>query len=180
MAVLQLENGRTYTDIGAIASQLAVLNIEIDRLPTNENPAVLELLAQDILNVTEKQQILAAFKTEFAYFKRVSGCQWCDLKVLHPGSQQIYALMTQSNRTHTHADAEVIHILAGECVFGFVYANGSQIQLMLQAAEYLKVPANTEHWFYLTPLLYLKAVQYYTTAQGWIPQYTNRKVTIEN
>jgi len=180
MAVLQLENGRTYTDIGAIASQLAVLNIEIDRLPTNENPAVLELLAQDILNVTEKQQILAAFKTEFAYFKRVSGCQWCDLKVLHPGSRQIYALMTQSNRTHTHADAEVIHILAGECVFGFVYANGSQIQLMLQAAEYLKVPANTEHWFYLTPLLYLKAVQYYTTAQGWIPQYTNRKVTIEN
>ncbi|PSB46907.1 acireductone dioxygenase [filamentous cyanobacterium Phorm 6] len=180
MAVLQLEDGSIYTNIGAIASQLAVLNIEIDRLPTNENPTIQELLAQDILNVTEKQQILTAFKTEFAYFKRVSGCQWCDLKVLHPGSQQIYALMTQSNRTHTHADAEVIHILAGECVFGFVYANGSQIQLMLQAAEYIKVPANTEHWFYLTPLLYLKAVQYYTTAQGWVPEYTNRKVTIQN
>lgn len=180
MAVLQLENGRTYTDIGAIASQLAVLNIEIDCLPTNKNPEIQKLLVQDILNVTEKQQVLAAFKTEFAYFKRATGCQWCDLKVLHPGSQQIYALMTQSNRTHTHADAEVIHILAGECVFGFVYANGSQIQLMLQAAEYLKVPANTEHWFYLTPLLYLKAVQYYTTAQGWVPQYTNRKVTIKN
>jgi 1,2-dihydroxy-3-keto-5-methylthiopentene dioxygenase len=180
MAVLQLEDGRTYTDIGAIASQLAVLNIEIDRLPTNENPTIQELLAQDILNVTEKQQILAAFKTEFAYFKRANGCQWCDLKVLQPGSPQIYALMTQSNRTHTHTDAEVIHILAGECVFGFVYANGSQVQLMLQAEEYIKVPANTEHWFYLTPLLYLKALQYYTTAQGWVPQYTNRKVTIEN
>lgn len=180
MAVLQLEDGRIYTNIATIASQLAVLNIEIDRLPTNENPTIQELLAQDILNLTEKQQILTAFKTEFAYFKRISGCQWCDLKVLQPGSQQIYGLMTQSNRTHTHADAEVIHILAGECVFGFVYANGSQIQLMLQAAEYIKVPANTEHWFYLTPLLYLKAVQYYTTAQGWIPEYTNRKVTIQN
>ncbi len=180
MAVLQLEDGRIYTDIKAIANQLAVLNIEIDRLPTNANPAVQELLVQDILNVTEKQQILAAFKTEFAYFKRASGCQWCDLKVLHPGSQQIYALMTQSDRTHTHADAEVLHILAGECVFGFVYANGSQVQLMLQAAEYLKVPPNTEHWFYLTPLLYLKAVQYYTTARGWVPQYTNRKLKIKN
>lgn len=180
MAVLQLEDGRTYTDIKAIASQLAVLNIEFDRLPRNANPAVQELLVQDILNVTEKQQILAAFKTEFAYFKRASGCQWCDLKVLHPGSQQIYALMTQSDRTHTHADAEVLHILAGECVFGFVYPNGSQVKLMLQAAEYLKVPANTEHWFYLTPSLYLKAVQYYTTAQGWVPQYTNRKLKIKN
>ena len=108
MAVLQLEDGKIYTNIGAIASQLAVLNIEIDRLPTNENLTIQELLAQDILNVTEKQQILTAFKTEFAYFKRISGCQWCDLKVLHPGSQQIYALMTQSDRTHTHADAEVI------------------------------------------------------------------------
>ncbi|MEG4347445.1 acireductone dioxygenase [Microcoleus sp. A003_D6] len=180
MAVLQLEDGRTYTELKAIASQLTVLDIEIDRLPTNANPAVQELLVQDILNVTEKQQILAAFKTEFEYFKRASGCQWCDLKVLHAGSQQIYALMTKSDRTHTHTDAEVLHILAGECVFGFVYSNGSQAQLMLQAEEYIKVPANTEHWFYLTPSLYLKAVQYYTTARGWVPQYTNRKLKITN
>ncbi|MEG3846897.1 acireductone dioxygenase [Microcoleus sp. herbarium19] len=180
MAVLQLEDGRTYTNIKAIASQLAVLSIEIDRLPMNANPGVQELLVQDILNVTEKQQILAAFKTEFAYFKRASGCQWCDLKVLHPGSPQIYPLMNQSHRTHTHTDAEVLHILAGECVFGFVYSNGSQVQLMLQAEEYIKVPPNTEHWFYLTHSLYLKAVQYYTTAQGWVPQYTNRQLKIKN
>ncbi|UNU23821.1 acireductone dioxygenase [Microcoleus vaginatus] len=180
MAVLQLEDGRTYTDIRAIASQLAVLNIEIDSLPPNKNPAFQELLVQDILNVTQKQQILAAFNSEFEQFKRVSGYRWCDLKVLHPGSQQIYALMTQSHRTHTHTDAEVLHILAGECVFGFVYSNGSQVQLMLQAEEYIKVPANTEHWFYLTPSLYLKALQYYTSAQGWVPQYTNRQLKIKN
>ncbi len=180
MAVLQLEDGRTYTEIGAIARQLDVLNIEVDRLSTNKNSAVREILLQDVLNVTEKQQVLAAFKTEFEYFKRASGCQWCDLKVLHPGSPQIYPLMAQSDRTHTHADPEVLHILAGECVFGFVYPNGSQVQLMLQTEEYIKVPAKTEHWFYLTPLLYLKAVQYYTTAQGWVPQYTNRKLKITN
>lgn len=180
MAVLQLEDGRIYTDIGAIASQLAVLNIELDRLSNKKNRAVKQILLQDILNVTEKQQILAAFKTEFEYFKRANGCQWCDLKVLHPGSPQIYPLMTQSDRTHTHADAEVLHVLAGECVFGFVYANGSQVQLMLQAEDYIKVPPNTEHWFYLTHSLYLKAVQYYTTAQGWVPQYTNRQLKIKN
>ncbi|MEG4015143.1 MULTISPECIES: acireductone dioxygenase [unclassified Microcoleus] len=180
MAVLQLEDGTTYSDICAIASQLAILNIEVDRLLTKKNPAVQEILIQDILSVTEKQQILSAFNSKFEQLKRTSGCQWCDLKVLHPGSPQIYPLMTQSDRTHTHADAEVLHVLAGECVFGFVYPNGSQVQLMLQAEEYIKVPSNTEHWFYLTPLLYLKAVQYYTTAQGWVPQYTNRKLKIRN
>jgi 1,2-dihydroxy-3-keto-5-methylthiopentene dioxygenase len=180
MAVLQLEDGRTYTKIGAIASQLAVLNIEIDRQQYDKTPAVRKLLVQDILNVTEKQQVLAAFNREFEQFKRAGGCQWCDLKVLHPGSPQIYPLMTQSDRTHTHTDAEVLHVLAGECVFGFVYSNGSQVQLMLQAEEYIKVPANTEHWFYLTPSLYLKALQYYTTARGWVPQYTNRQLKIKN
>lgn len=180
MAVLQLEDGTTYSEIRAIGSQLAALNIEIDRLSLKENPAIRELLVQDVLNVTEKQQILQTLKTDFEKFKRVDGCQWCDLKVLHPGSPKIYPLMTQSHRTHTHTDAEVLHILAGECVFGFVYSNGSQVQLMLQAEEYIKVPANTEHWFYLTHSLYLKAVQYYITAQGWVPQYTNRKLKIKN
>ncbi|HAT13988.1 MAG TPA: acireductone dioxygenase [Microcoleaceae bacterium UBA11344] len=180
MAVLQLEDGTTYSDIRAIESQLAALNIEIDRLSLKENPAVRELLVQDVLNLTQKQQILETLKSDFEKFKAVDGCQWCDLKVLHPGSPQIYPLMTQSRRTHTHTDAEVLHILAGECVFGFVYSNGSQVQLMLQAEEYIKVPANTEHWFYLTHSLYLKVVQYYTTAQGWVPQYTNRKLKIKN
>jgi 1,2-dihydroxy-3-keto-5-methylthiopentene dioxygenase len=180
MAVLQLENGKIYSDIRAIGSQLADLNIEIDRLPLKENPAVRELLVQDVLNLTEKQRILETLKSDFEKFKRVDGCQWCDLKVLHPGSPQIYPLMTQSHRTHIHTDAELLHILAGECVFGFVYANGSQVQLMLQAEEYIKVPAHTEHWFYLTYSLYLKAVQYYTTAQGWVPQYTNRQLKIKN
>jgi len=178
MAVLQLENGKIYSDIEAIASQLAALNIQIDRLPIDKTPTIQKLLVQDLLNTTEKQQILAAVKSEFELFKLSSGCQWCDLKVLHPGSQQIYGIMTQSYRTHTHTDTEIIHVMAGECVFGFVYPNGSQVQLLLQSEEYIKVPENTEHWFYLTPSLYLKAVQYYTTAQGWVPQYTKRQLKI--
>jgi 1,2-dihydroxy-3-keto-5-methylthiopentene dioxygenase len=180
MAFLQLENGKIYKEIGAIANKLAALNVQIDRLAIDKTSAVQELLVQDLLNVTEKQQILTAFNSEFEMFKLTGGCQWCDLKVMHPGSPQIYGLMTQSYRTHTHADAEVIHVLAGECVFGFVYPNGSQVLLMLQSEEYIQVPANTEHWFYLTASLSLKAVQYYTTAQGWVPQYTKRQLKIKN
>ncbi|XZO02915.1 MAG: acireductone dioxygenase [Microcoleus sp.] len=180
MAVLQLDDGTIYREIGAIANKLAGLNIQIDRLAIDKTPAIQELLVQDLLNVTEKQQILAAFKSEFEMFKFTGGCQWCDLKVLHPGSPQIYGMMTQSYRTHTHADAEVIHVLAGECVFGFVYPNGSEVKLLLESQEYIQVPPNTEHWFYLTASLYLKAVQYYTTAQGWVPQYTNRQLKIKN
>ncbi|MCU0544777.1 MAG: acireductone dioxygenase [Oscillatoriaceae cyanobacterium Prado104] len=180
MSVLQLENGRIYSEIGAIARQLDALNITVDRQPIKKNPAVEQLLVQDILNPAEKQQVLLSLKGEFENLKRASGYQWYDLKVLHPGSPQVYAIANQSHRTHTHKDAEVLHVLTGECVFGFVNSKGSQLQLLLQAEECIKVPPNTEHWFYLVPPLCLKAVQYYTTAEGWIPQYTNRKLEIRS
>ncbi|MGL5065431.1 MAG: acireductone dioxygenase [Microcoleus sp.] len=180
MAVLQLEDGTIYSELGPIARQLAKLNITLDRLPIKRSPTVEKLLAQDMLNPSEKQQVLQALRGEFEQLKRASGYQWCDLKVLHPGSPQVYAIANQSHRTHTHQDAEVMHVLAGECAFGFVNSQGSQVQLMLQAEEYIKIPANTEHWLYLVPPLCLKAVQYYTTAEGWVPQYTNRKLEIRN
>ena len=78
MAVLQVEDGTIYSDIGAIANKLAALNVQIDRLAIDKTPAVQELLVQDLLNVTEKQQILAAFNSEFEMFKLTGGCQWCD------------------------------------------------------------------------------------------------------
>lgn len=180
MAVLQLENGRIYSELGAIASKLAALNITVDRLPIKKHPVAEKLLAQDILKPSEKQQVLQALKGGFEELKRAGGYQWYDLKVLHPGSPQVYAIENQSHRTHTHKDAEVMQVLTGECVFGFVNSKGSQIQLLLQAEEYITVPGNTEHWFYLVPPLCLKAVQYYTTAEGWVPQYTNRKLEIRS
>lgn len=176
MAILQLEDGTTYTNLNEILSELASLNIQIKRLPLGDNCAVFELLAQDILSAEQKEQVLAAVDSYFKELKRTENFQWCDLTVLHPGSPYLYALITHFDRCHTHADDEALYLLAGECILGFVRPDGSQVELIVQAQEYINVPAGIEHWFCPTALLQLKAVRYFTTVGGWTPQYTNTDI----
>lgn len=176
MAILQLEDGTTYTNLHEILSELAPLNIQLKRLPLEENCAVFELLAEDILSAEKKEKVLAAVENDFQELKRTERFQWCDLTVLHPGSPYLYALITHFDRCHTHTDDEALYLLAGECILGFVRPDGSQVELIVQAQEYINVPGGTEHWFCPTALLQLKAVRYFTTVGGWTPQYTNTDI----
>ncbi len=176
MAILQLEDGTTYTNLNEILSELAPLNIQLKPLPLGENSALFGLLAEDILSAQKKEQVLAAVDNYFNELKRTESFQWCDLTVLHPGSPYLYALITHFDRCHTHADDEALYLLAGECILGFVRPDGSQVELIVQAQEYINVPAGTEHWFCPTALLQLKAVRYFTTVGGWTPQYTNTEI----
>lgn len=176
MAILQLENSTTYTNFSDIAEQLAPLNIQIDRLLWGKKQGIPELLARDILSPAQKEQILVSFDHHFEMLKRTAGYKWRELTVLHPGSPYLYALIAQYDRCHIHTDDEGLYILAGECIFGFVLPDGSQVELILQPQDYINVPAGTEHWSCPTASLDLKAVRYFTTASGWTPQYTNTQI----
>lgn len=176
MAILRLENGTTYKELSDITQELASLNIQIKHLPIGENLALPELLADDILSIAQKEQVLATVDSYFQEFKRTAGYQWCDLLVLHPGAPHLYALLSHFDRCHTHIDDEALYVVAGECIFGFVRLDGSQVELIVQAEEYINMPAGTEHWFCLTASLQLKAVRYFTTIGGWTPQYTDTEI----
>lgn len=176
MAILRLEDGTKYTNFAEIVSQLAPLKIQLKHLPVEKNFWLDELLAEDILNFEKKQQILDSLDNYFEELKRTTNYQWCDLMVLHPGSPHLYTLINYFDRCHIHTDDEAFYILAGECIFGFVRPDGSQVELIVQAQEYIHIPAFTEHWFCVTAMLSLKAVRYFTTGEGWIPQYTDTKI----
>jgi 1,2-dihydroxy-3-keto-5-methylthiopentene dioxygenase len=176
MAILRLEDGTQYTNFNEIDEELASLNIQLKHLPIGEKLAVHRLLEQDILKAEQKDQVLAAVDSYFIELKRTAGYQWRDLTVLHPGSPCLYALITHFDRCHTHADDEALYVLAGECIFGFVRPDRSQVELIVQAQEYISVPALTEHWFCPTASLQFKAVRYFTTVGGWTPQYTDTKI----
>ena len=176
MPILQLENSRTYTDIRDIAEQLAPLQIQIKRLPLGNKQYLPQLLRQDTLNRDEKEFILSAFDDYFAELKRNAGCKWRELTLLHPGSPYLYALITQFDRCHTHTDDEALYILSGECVFGFVLPNGRQMEIILHPEDYINIPAGIEHWLRPTASLHWKAVRYFMSVDGWIPQYTDTEI----
>lgn len=176
MAVLKLEDGTTYNQMADIARELAPLNIQLNRWAVGNNPEIKSLLAKDALSEPEKEQVLQAVDGYFEQLKVQDGYQSRDLIVLHPEVPNLQTLLSKFDRCHYHTDAEVRYIVAGEGVFGFVRPDGSQVELTVQPEEFINVPENTEHWFYLTASQRIKAVRYFTTMEGWTPEYTNKEI----
>jgi 1,2-dihydroxy-3-keto-5-methylthiopentene dioxygenase len=176
MAILRLENGTTYTQLSDITRELAPLNIQLNRWPVGDNPEIQNLLAKDALDDNQKEQVLQALDRYFQQLKETAGYQSRDLIVLHPAIPNLDSILSKFDKCHIHADDEVRYIVAGEGIFGFVRPDNSQVEVTVHPEEFINVPANTEHWFYLTAARKIKAVRYFTTTIGWTPQYTDTEI----
>jgi 1,2-dihydroxy-3-keto-5-methylthiopentene dioxygenase len=179
MAVLRLENGQQLTDLPDIREQLAILGIQLQHWPVGSNPEVSALLAQASLSEDEKVTVLASLEHYFEKLQADSGYHSRDLIALHAGIPNLEELLAKFSSPHTHADDEVRYIIEGEGIFGFVKPDGSQVELTIQAEEYINVPANTPHWFYLTPQRQIKAVRYFSGTEGWVPEYVDIPIRIQ-
>ncbi|HEY9619927.1 MAG TPA: hypothetical protein V6C78_06145 [Crinalium sp.] len=173
MAILKLEDGTTYTSVDDIARELAPLNVQLKCWSIGDDPDVQNLLAKDALSDEEKAQVLEAFDGYFEQLKQTDGYQSRDLIVLHPEVTNLSTLLAKFDTIHYHTDREVRYIITGDGVFGFVRPDGTQVELTVQAEDYINLPANIEHWFELTRSQRIKAVRYFTTTEGWVPEYTN-------
>ncbi|MDZ8184418.1 MAG: acireductone dioxygenase [Nostoc sp. ChiSLP02] len=178
MAILKLEDDTILTDINDIGQELAPLNIQLNRWAVGDNPELHRLLAQDSLNEDEKEGVLKLLDRYFNQLQQTAGYQSRDLIVLHPGVPNLDELMVKFGQIHIHADDEVRYIIDGEAVFGFVRPDGSQVELTVQPEEYINVPAKTEHWFHLTAKRRIKAVRYFISTEGWVPQYTGQEIRL--
>ncbi|MGF1986322.1 MAG: 1,2-dihydroxy-3-keto-5-methylthiopentene dioxygenase [Nostoc sp. ZfuVER08] len=178
MAILKLENDTILTDINDIGQELTPLNIQLNRWAVGDNPELHRLLAENSLNDDQKEQVLKALDVYFNELQQTAGYQSRDLIVLHPGVPNLDELMVKFDQIHTHADDEVRYVIDGEAIFGFVRPDGSQVELTVQKEEYINVPAGTEHWFHLTPARRIKAVRYFISTGGWVPQYTNKEIRL--
>jgi 1,2-dihydroxy-3-keto-5-methylthiopentene dioxygenase len=175
MAILQVENGTIFQNLADIRQKLACLGVKLDRWSI-DNPETIALLQKAALDEGEKERVLKDLDTYFELLKAEDGYQSRDMIVLHPDLPNLHTLLAKFSSCHTHADDEVRYIIDGEGVFGFVCPDGSQLELTVQAEEYINVPANTQHWFHLTETKRVKAVRYFTTTVGWTPEYTAVKI----
>lgn len=176
MAILYLENGQVLRTLEAIQAELADLNIQLQSWPVGDATELRYLLNQQTLDDGEKAEVLQALNHYFVQLQTDAGYQSCDLIVLHSEVANLDALLAKFDRIHTHSDDEVRYIIDGEGVFGFVRPDGQQMHLTVQAEDYINVPANTEHWFYLTSSRRIKAVRYFSGMGGWVPNYTETTI----
>lgn len=175
MAILKMSDGQIYRQQEDIQRELAPLNIQLRHWPLVDHPALHQLLAQDQLIDSEKETILTELDCYFVELQ-ASGYQSRDLIAIHPAIPGLDQLLAKFDRCHTHDDDEVRYIVAGSGIFGFVRPDRSQVELTVEAGEYINVPAGTEHWFYLTDQRRVKAIRYFIDTSGWVPIYTDTPI----
>jgi 1,2-dihydroxy-3-keto-5-methylthiopentene dioxygenase len=178
MPILKLSNGVILASESKIQQELACLNVQVKTYESGKSLSFGKLMSQDVLSYAEKEEILQSYVSYFESCNLKLGNVCYDLLVLHPGSPNLYSLTATYSRYHTHTDAEELYILSGEVIFGFVQADGSQIELLLQPHDYIHISPGCEHWFSPTGTLHCKALRCFTTADGWIPQHTCRTVDL--
>lgn len=178
MALLKLENGSEITDLSNIREQLSSLNIELAHWPIEKTDAIGSLLKKTILSDTEKESLLQHLDDRFLAQQKIYGYQTRDLVVLHKDTENLNQLLKIFDKCHTHSDDEVRYIVDGSGIFGFVLPDGNQLTLKVEAEEYIRVPANTEHWFVLDEHRRIKAVRYFTSKEGWVANYTGSEVRL--
>jgi 1,2-dihydroxy-3-keto-5-methylthiopentene dioxygenase len=176
MARLKLHDGTEIHALDAIQTTLATIGVKVQRWPTA--PDVAELLDRPALSDDDKERVLVGHDHYFAQLAREAGYQSRDLIVLHADVPNLDTLLAKFTPAHTHDDDEVRYIVDGEGVFGFSLPGGGQAELLIQAGEYINVPANAEHWFHLTRARRIKAVRYFSGTDGWVPRYTGTEIRV--
>lgn len=177
MAILRLTDGTIYHNQVDIDRELVLLNIQLQAWPIGDDPNLLTILNQNQLNEDDKSSIIRYLDHYFEQLQS-SGYRSRDLIVIHDNIPKLDEMLDRFDQCHTHADDEVRYIISGEGIFGFVRPDKTQIELTVQAAEYINIPAGTEHWFYLPPSRRIIALRYFTDTSGWIPTYTNTPITL--
>lgn len=177
MAILQLSDNTLSADPELLSEVLSPLGIQLQRFNPGATSLFPDLLAQDILSQNEKQQILELHNSHFEFLKHQGSYSWCHLLTLHPGSPQLSMWASTYGQYHVHSDPEALYVLTGEIIFGIVKPDGSRLQLLLQAQDFLHIPAQVEHWSNLGASLTLKAVHYCSSATGWTPRYTGTSIS---
>jgi len=178
MAVLTLESGNILHDTAEINAKLAALKITLALWPVGEEQKLQALLIKPTLDNDEKEDALQFFDHYFNKLRNELGYQARDMITLSPETPNVASALSKFSKCHTHDDDEVRYIVDGEGVFGFVLPNGEQAELLVTAGDYINVPADTQHWFYLTPAMRIKAVRYFTSMAGWQPVYTETEIRV--
>lgn len=176
MATISFRPGREpITEAAAVRSFLHDFGIDFEFLPPPEEAK--ELLAKEVLDSEEKSLVLGWVKKAYPQLQKKINFANQDLIVLHPQVPQLQEMLAKFDKTHTHTDDEVRYIVDGQGVFGFNFV-GQKFLLTMNAGEYISVPKNTQHWFYLTESKRIKAVRYFEDMAGWVAHYTGESTDI--
>jgi 2,3-diketo-5-methylthio-1-phosphopentane phosphatase len=152
---------RLESSVGAqIAAELAAIGVVFDRWPVR--PA---------LAGADAQQLLDAYEAEL----EALGHATFDVVSMTPDDPQAAQLREKFLSEHTHAEDEVRFFATGRGLF-CLHAAGRVYQLLCEAGDLIRVPAQTRHWFDMGAEPRFAAIRGFDNREGWIPAFTGADI----
>lgn len=123
-----------------------------------------------------QDEVLAAYAEAVKRLNDRFGFQSVDVVSLRPDHPQAAEMRQKFLAEHTHADFEIRFFVDGR---GLFYLHlGDRVHLLLcEQGDLISVPAGTTHWFDMGGAPDFKCIRFFTTADGWVGDFTGSDIS---
>ena len=156
---------RRLQEVDEIAAALAEIGIDFRRWP----------LQAGIATGDPAEKVLEAYAEPIAALRSDYGFESVDVVSLHPEHPARAEARQKFLQEHTHADYEMRFFVAGGGMF-YIRQQEQVYMLLCTAGDLISVPAGTTHWFDMSESPNFVALRFFTTADGWVAEFTGDDV----
>jgi 1,2-dihydroxy-3-keto-5-methylthiopentene dioxygenase len=152
---------REFTDFEAIAANLHEAGILFERWKADRN------LAKD----ATQDEILAAYEQSVSKLMQDRGFVTADVISVHAEMPNHPELRKKFLEEHTHSEDEARFFVEGRGLF-YIHTRNNIYAVLCERNDFIDVPARTPHWFDMGSKPLLKVIRTFTTAEGWVADFT--------
>lgn len=119
----------------------------------------------------DQSAVLAAYDTQVKKLMSEGGYQTADVVRVKPDHPDRVAMRQKFLAEHTHAEDEVRFFVEGAGAF-YLRKGGKVYRVVCERNDLLSVPAGITHWFDTGEHPHFCAIRIFTSADGWVGNFT--------
>jgi 1,2-dihydroxy-3-keto-5-methylthiopentene dioxygenase len=162
----QPQQGERFADFGIIQSLLNAIGVRFERWESGH------ALAAD----ADQADVLAAYAGPIDSLMRQYRFQSIDVAKLTPEHPEKAAFRQKFLAEHVHNDFEARFFVEGSGLF-YLHAGDKVYAVLCEQGDLISVPANTPHWFDMGENPRFTCIRLFTTADGWIADFTGSGIS---
>jgi 1,2-dihydroxy-3-keto-5-methylthiopentene dioxygenase len=145
-------------------------------MDSGANISAEELNAQGVTYLTLPTDE-ASYKSPLEGIMKQNGYVTMDQVKMWPEMPNFQALCDKFVGEHLHTDDEVRFVVGGSGVFEIRSLDDKWMKILVEPKDFISVPANRYHRFYLTDEKQIHCVRLFKDQSGWTPLYRKDKET---
>lgn len=153
-------------DHDAIAAKLSRIGVAFERWNADRS----------LTPAADEQDILDAYRSPIERLKAAHGFQSADVISVHPEHPHRAELRANFLNEHIHSDFEVRFFVEGRGLF-YLHPDDHVYIVLCEQGDLISVPAGIRHWFDMGARPLLKCVRLFTSADGWVADFTGDDIS---